>query len=345
MELLQVGGEGVGARLSLEGVSLASARSEVLEAIQSQRERGLLESVKWSALRNFFCFLFFSCFGVAHMGVVLRLAELLVSLKPSEGMQSNHTSRSSGSDEWIDVPLYHLGKAYFDSREYLRCFHALRESRDPRCHFLASYSLYLAGEMRKQEGLFVLFGVYGLCVCVFLICGICAELAASGPKAKKEHADHAPGWGTNPFLWDLSTRLQPRTALCPYSSYLRGVVLRHLGQHEQSAACLAAAIKADPLLWCAWFELARHLSHEKNRDLQPNTPVIIAWLCVWFICFSCIYVAGSGNAHYRVGHQLTLDVSLFSRLSHVMTFLVLLLFHIFLIITKTNKQQERAAIL
>lgn len=54
---------------------------------------------------------------------------------------------------------------------------------------------------------------------------------------------------------------------CAYSSYLRGVVHGHLGQDEQCVASLAAAVRGEPLLWCAWYELAKHLSTEKARDI------------------------------------------------------------------------------
>ncbi|MBN8035553.1 hypothetical protein J0J20_24230, partial [Vibrio vulnificus] len=50
-----------------------------------------------------------------------------------------------------DDPLYQLGRSYFDSREYLRCFHLLQNATGSKSQFLASYALYLAGEMRKQE--------------------------------------------------------------------------------------------------------------------------------------------------------------------------------------------------
>ena len=63
-----------------------------------------------------------------------------------------------------DEVLYHLGKSYFDVREYLRCYHALRDSMDPRCHFLASYALYMGGELRKQEGAWSSFSTGGTCV-------------------------------------------------------------------------------------------------------------------------------------------------------------------------------------
>lgn len=104
------------------------------------------------------------------------------------------------NEEHETVALYHLGRAYVDAREYMRCYHALREARDPRCHFLASYALYMSGELRKQEGARsrgarARGGVLTR-----------AELAASGPGGAKEHTHRPEGWGTNPHLWDLGSQ-------------------------------------------------------------------------------------------------------------------------------------------
>jgi anaphase-promoting complex subunit 8 len=52
-------------------------------------------------------------------------------------------------EEELDNVL--LAKAYFDSNEFLRAAHTLRAARGARARFLRWYSLFLAGEKRKDE--------------------------------------------------------------------------------------------------------------------------------------------------------------------------------------------------
>lgn len=111
-------------------------RRELRRALCEQTERGLLNSAKW-------------------------VGEQLVSLPA--GTEKMHTEEKHQQDEntlrTLDLLLF--AKSLFDLKEYLRCadvLQALRIDKKSMCckifrkaFFLRLYSLYLAGEKRKEE--------------------------------------------------------------------------------------------------------------------------------------------------------------------------------------------------
>jgi hypothetical protein len=89
----------------LSGMDLFEARFEVQRCIKAQRDRGLLESVKWyNSLPSPLCFLFALLFFFPFFS---RLCELLVSFTPPP---SGWKSREEASEE-PDNPKYELGRA------------------------------------------------------------------------------------------------------------------------------------------------------------------------------------------------------------------------------------------
>ncbi len=217
------------------GEAAFEAREEIVRAVKRYRDRGLIETVKW-------------------------LCELVVCLKaqPPPGWRPAQPAPPPEDD---GDGVYLLGRAYFDAREYLRCHHALRDATEPRSRFLCTYALYLAGETRRQED---------------------AALAVPGPAsaaAKKDEA--APGASSaaahsaassNPFLPDVCARAEQQPD-CASSCYLLGVCLRTMGMEEQALKALARAAQLEPLLWAAWWELARLLCSERYADTRQGPGV------------------------------------------------------------------------
>ena len=107
-------------------MSTATVRAELRQSIREFSERGLRSSAKWAA-------------------------EQLVGLPQSDADDEMAlVSDPSGADaEEPDRVL--LAKAYFDANEFRRASHALTGSKSHCGRFLRWYSLYLAGEKRKDE--------------------------------------------------------------------------------------------------------------------------------------------------------------------------------------------------
>jgi anaphase-promoting complex subunit 8 len=106
--------------------SAAQRYGELLAAIQDLRERGLYSAAQWAA-------------------------EQLVGISPeplADG-QASSSGRSARHPE-DDHPLFLLGKSFFDMKEYRRAAFTLQALQGAKARFLRSYSLYLAGERRKE---------------------------------------------------------------------------------------------------------------------------------------------------------------------------------------------------
>lgn len=116
-------------------LSVSATRDELRLAVRQLSERGLRCSSKWAA-------------------------EQLIGLQPAAATASSedHEMAGTSSDELVqeeesehEQDLVLLAKAYFDSNEFLRAAHTLRNAQAARGRFLRWYSLFLAGEKRKDE--------------------------------------------------------------------------------------------------------------------------------------------------------------------------------------------------
>lgn len=170
-------------------------RRELLESVQDLTERGLYYAAKWSA-------------------------EQALGLGPSSEDEVVTTNVAHNED----YVKYHLAKSHFDLKEYYRVADLLRDSTNHKGLFLCAYSLFLAGEKRKEE-----------------------EIAAGKLNA------------VNPELKGLQGQFQALHAaarLDGFGLYLYGIVLRELRMTGWARSVLADAVNAYPCNWSAWLDLA-----------------------------------------------------------------------------------------
>lgn len=190
---------------------------QLRHAVQQLSIRGLVQSATWAA-------------------------ELLASLPAATIAAANTTSVSSASSAGDHVSAvegdaetqsvsYLLARSYFDTRQYRRVAHTLwnderSSSRNNLNRFLGMYSLYLAGERRREED-------------------------------RMELAD----W-TEPSNVELPTlRIQldyliEAQEMDAFLWYLYGVILKRLRQSEKAIDALVSSLRLFPYNQGAWLELA-----------------------------------------------------------------------------------------
>ncbi|XP_075479648.1 anaphase-promoting complex subunit 8-like [Primulina tabacum] len=154
------------------------------------------------------------------------------STTPSAGMSYVATPTMMGMEEYdydpIDGDIYLLAKSYFDCKEYRRAAHVLRDQTGKKAVFLCFYSLYLAGEKRKEEEMIELEGPLGKSDAVN------RELVS----LEKE----------------LST-LHKNGTIDPFGLYVYGLVLKEKGSENIARSVLAESVNNYPWNWSAWSEL------------------------------------------------------------------------------------------
>ncbi|KAL5722362.1 anaphase-promoting complex component apc8 [Ranunculus cassubicifolius] len=133
-------------------------------------------------------------------------------------------------DENFDSDCYLLAKSYFNCKEYRRAAHALRDQTGKKAVFLRCYSLYLAGERRKEEEIIELDGSLG-----------------KGAAVNNELVS---------IETELSTSHQNAT-IDPFGLYLYGLVLKDKGREDFARTILVESVNRYPWNWNAWSELQR----------------------------------------------------------------------------------------
>lgn len=120
-------------------------KNDMRQAMQQQLERGLVNSAK-------------------------KIGEILTSL-PKQQQQAKQQHFDLAFDDLLAdiVDAYYFAKSLFDTKEYLRCSETLAQvlqhlpqqltAWHKKALFLRCYSLYLAGEKRKEEEIFELKGM------------------------------------------------------------------------------------------------------------------------------------------------------------------------------------------
>lgn len=128
----------------------------------------------------------------------------------------------------IEQDRYMLAKAYFDTREYRRAAFMLRETPGKKAFFLRCYSLYLAGEKRKEE----------------------EAIELEGPLGKNDAVNSdLPG-----LAQELSS-CHKNGSLDAFGMYMYGIVLRENGHNAAARDILVKSVDAYPWNWSAWLEL------------------------------------------------------------------------------------------
>nr|GMC48302.1 anaphase-promoting complex subunit 8 [Ipomoea batatas]GMC50628.1 anaphase-promoting complex subunit 8 [Ipomoea batatas]GMC54457.1 anaphase-promoting complex subunit 8 [Ipomoea batatas] len=128
----------------------------------------------------------------------------------------------------VDSDFYLLAKSYFDCREYRRAAHVLRDQTSKKAKFLCYYSLYLAGEKRKEEETIELEGSLG------------RSDAVNQELVSLER--------------ELSALLKSGT-IDSFCLYLYGLVLKQKGNDNLARTVLVESVSSFPWNWSAWSEL------------------------------------------------------------------------------------------
>ena len=201
-------------------------------------------------------------------------AEQLVGLRPAsqlpaddQEMPAAATASAAADDEAdeeteeeADVVL--LAKAYFDSNEFLRAAHTLRGARAPRGRFLRWYSLFLAGEKRKDERVLEESG------------GGTSVVPTGKPRAVNEQ------------LTLLSNELGVEAQagrLDGFGHYVYGLCMRELQRPSQALEQFTLSAARCPCFWSAWTELASCLSGpEAISTLELPVHVAQHWMLAFF---------------------------------------------------------------
>ncbi|KAG9129456.1 hypothetical protein Leryth_013049 [Lithospermum erythrorhizon] len=143
-----------------------------------------------------------------------------------------------------DSDFYMLAKSYFDCREYRRAAHVLRDQTGKRAVFLRCYSLYLAGEKRKEEEIIELESPLG------------NNNAVNGELDALERELLA---------------LRRNGTIDSFCLYLYGLVLKEKGNETLARTVLAESVNRFPWNWSAWTELQSLCTNvEKLNSLSLN---------------------------------------------------------------------------
>ena len=222
---------------------MATAR-ELRKASCQCSDRGLRCSAKWAA----------------EQLVGLRSpagADQVMAAQSPLGPASSESEVEDDDEEEQDNVL--LAKSYFDSNEFLRAAHVLRGARSHRGRFLRWYSLFLAGEKRKDERMLEESGS-----------GSAAAVPTGKPRAVNEQ------------LVLLFSELQPEAdagRLDGFGQYAYGLTLRELQRPQESSAAFLQAACLCPCFWSAWTELAASLT---DLDALNALELPSHWMVAFF---------------------------------------------------------------
>lgn len=220
--------------------------NELRKAVRALSSRGLVSSSRW-------------------------VAELLISLTTSPiddlpensdeadannnapekpTLDSSHLWAATDNEKVDDRVL--LAKTYFDAREYLRCAHILTGVSGSVGQFLRRYSLYLAGEKRKEEERREINDWRE---------PQNEELNRLRLELEKQR-DEAKGKGLDGFEW-----------------YLLGCVYKRLEMKKMAKEALVSSISAMPYLWGSWLELSSLM----EKPLEAESIAEKHWIGAFFL--------------------------------------------------------------
>ncbi|CAG0885402.1 unnamed protein product [Darwinula stevensoni] len=207
---------------------------DVKVSVQMSREMILGSAyVSLSQLKQDLLTSYFLCSQRGLIRSAQWAGELLHCLKDKELTISQCPSLTTQCDP--DLPAYLLARTYLDLQEYDRAAFILKESRPGKNEFLYYYSKYLAAEKRRLDGM-----TDPIDARTKLPLSELQELEVElgerlkGTKGEEEKEEEEQG-----FL-----------------HYVYGIVLKKLDLNLMAVVNLQKAVKAQPLHWGAWMELA-----------------------------------------------------------------------------------------
>jgi len=229
-------------------------RSELRSAVRELTSRGLKQSAVWASELLLGLGSGEGSAEVAAAAAAAAVAEVVHTRAPSAAW--------TGFDSGVgDTDRLLMAKAYFDLGEFLRCAHALSpgggglpDGGHAKEAFLWAYSMYLAGERRKEEEMCELSDPLeqsqlvnaNLKLLRAALCGLHREGAADG-----------------------------------FVLYLYGVVLKEMDSPAAARGVLCEAVSAYPLNWSAWVDLAELCTeHAAVAELEGALPA--HWATAFF---------------------------------------------------------------
>ena len=187
-----------------------------------------------------------------------------------------------------------LAKAYFDLGEYRRASHQVTENRSSLGKFLRYYSLYLAGEKRKNEEMLEVGGSNpggningpgggpGGPSPTAGTSGSRGVVGGVGPRPRRDVVNAE----LETLSFDLELILKddaPANAECrndPFLHYLLGLVLVERESRDKAKVSLCAACRGYPCNWGAWEALMPLCATVEEAQALPLPD---HWMRKWFI--------------------------------------------------------------
>ncbi|XP_028402340.1 cell division cycle protein 23 homolog [Dendronephthya gigantea] len=151
---------------------------------------------------------------------------------------------------WSEYDRYLLGKSCFDSNEFQRAAFYLEDCQSHHCYFLKVYSLYLAGEKKKNDQKTDLLGPLEKTSIV----NKNLELLKIELSKKQKHLD---GFGL----------------------YMFGIVLKELDLKQEALDILQQSVQKEPLLWASWLEIAALCN---TKEEVQNLTLPKHWIRMFF---------------------------------------------------------------
>ncbi|KAL0482808.1 anaphase-promoting complex subunit Apc8 [Acrasis kona] len=153
--------------------------------------------------------------------------------------------------DWILFDHYTFSKSLFDLKEYLRCAellkvplstHTKHSNTYKKALFLRYYSLYLAGEKRKEQDR-------------------AESTAVISNNNQQTKTVQSQKHILNAQLRDLNVELKAASAKDAYLIYLHGVVQKESGEKNAALESFIQSVNLQPLLWCSWLEIVSLMTH------------------------------------------------------------------------------------
>lgn len=154
-------------------------------------------------------------------------------------------------DSEDELEEFLIAKSYFDMKEYDRCAYFVRTCNKPKPRFLYFYARYLSIEKKKLDNM--------------------------------TDTNCPPDPTKNEALKDLCTELKIdyyENKLDGYCLYLYGIILKKLDLPSLAIDIFIKAVKVEPILWCAWYELGKIIP-DKNKIYSSQLPD--HWIKYFFI--------------------------------------------------------------
>ncbi|CAN7993749.1 unnamed protein product [Ixodes pacificus] len=172
-------------------------------------------------------------------------AELAFALRHVQPADASSLHQQDYGDD-----AHQLSRSYFDLQEYDRAAHFTKGLDDPKTRFLHFYSRYLSDEKKRLDD-------------------IVEPITAATER------------GASQALKDLHVELRAaHDTLDGYCLYLYGVVLKRLQLRRQAMDVLVEAVRAEPLHWGGWLELASLVS---DRDSLQGLELPDHWMKKFFL--------------------------------------------------------------